>query len=705
MGNISSVIRGIATDRQFLILILFLASMNASVFLDLVFYRQVLGLVALTLLPGYLIARSLRLDRFGKLKGSLISFGLGLSFLMFFGLFVNIAYFSMGYVTPLDSASLTVSMSITLVFLFLIARRRCGGKVFPTFSLTGQIRQHMNVRFLFPIIFPLLAICGTQLIDATSNNLVLLALLFLIIVYSISLIISKPKNPSVYPFSLWMISLASIFMLSLRSDHILGYDVYWEYQISDMTLRAFHWIPASRYGPLNANLSVGLLPAMFSSVSGVNLEYVYKTIFALIFSITPVIVFAAIKGYLGSRFAFAASLFFVFQSTFAFVSQSSPRTAIALVFFALAIMILFEKRVEKSKRMLLAIVFMSAVMFSHYATTFIFLIILVAVTLESALHFKRLPSRQRVMGFTLPLLFFAMIFFWYGEVTGPAFAQGVRTVQEAFENLGSFFLLESRHEGTMRVMGVGVTSIPDMLYSIDYYLMAAVIGFGVLGLTYRMISKRKVHDEYAKNVNRSLTVMMIVCSSLLVGMILLPAVSNEYTMDRLWTQMLILLSGAFVLGCIFLSANKRRRATLLIAILLIVHFSVASGLAHQSYGIPKSMVINSNGPEFSHFYIRNDEIAGAEWLGAHMDKDKMVFTDFDTSARVAVFGKIPRDWYTETYFSRGDSLQGEYLFLGYYNVAKAEVNTGEQFKRLAEFQGVLDECSLVYDNAGSRAYI
>ena len=704
MESFASTVRKLATDWQLAATVLVLASTGVSVLLNLSFYRQVLGFGTFTLLPGFLIVRILRLNGLGLLKKSLLSLGLGVGSLMIFGLIINTAYMFVGYMTPLGSMSLTISLGVVVIVLFLLAYKRCDGEVFPRFWVSRFLRRGWNAKLLFPITLPILAIAGTQLMNATNNNLVLLLLLFLLIGYGVFLLVQRPKNRYLYPFSLWMISISSILILSLRSQHIIGYDVHWEYQISAMTLQSLHWAPSQMYGPLGGNLTVGLLPAMYSSLLGIEIDYVYKAILALLFSITPIIVFASARDHLGNRLAFAASLFFVFQGTYAFVSQSSPRTAFALVFFALAIMVLLDRDIRKSKKTLLTILLMSLVMVSHYATAIIFLIILAGVYLGRRVPLKSLSRYERIVEGSLPVLYFAMIFFWYGQVTGSAFTQGVDVFQTVFRNLGRFFLLESRHEGTMHVMGAGVSSVPDMIYSVSYYVIAIIIAIGVLSLTYSMISNRKSRRILSRKPSPNLTVMMMVCSGLLAAMILLPRLSTEYTMDRLWTQMIIILSGAFVVGCAFLSLGRQRVAIILVATILVFHFFAASFVIHQAYGVHKSMVFNSDGPDYSHFYVRTEEVNGAEWLGRNMNRNLSVFTDFDTGARVAAYGNVSRDWFTMTFFDRNDSLENNYLFLGYYEVVLGQVYTGETFVDLEHYRERFDATNKVFDNGGVEIF-
>lgn len=702
-GKSKQKLKKLIGDWQLVATISFLGFVVSFILLDAFPFRQILGFLAYTFLPGFLIVVALRLNHVGILKKLLLSVGFGVAFLMFTVLLIDTTYYALGFRTPLSTQSLTFSLSPIVFVLFLVAHRRSKGNVFPVNLLRGFLESRKITQFLFPLLLPILAVAGTEIMNTTGNNVLLLLLVFLIISYSLALFIRKPRYGFVYPVSLWMISIASILMFSLRSSHIIGYDVYWELQVSQLTLDSLHWTPSSLFGPVGANLTVGLLPVAYSSLLGIDLEYIYKAVFAFIFSVTPLVVFAFTRDFMRDRFAFAASLFFVFQSTFAFVSQSNPRTAIAILFFALAVLVLFDPHIRKSKKSLLAILLISSIIISHYTTTFIFLIILFGVYLGSLLPFRWMSSSERILRKSIPILGFALMFFWYGQMTGPAFTTGVKSFEIIFENLGRFLLLESRHEGTVLIMGVGANSIPDILYSIDYYVMAVVIGIGFFGLAHLVVSKRGHLKNLVKGQNSNLLVMMGICSALVGTMIALPLASTSYTMDRLWTQMLVVLSGAFVIGCVFISRNRRRLAFSLIVILLFVHFLTSGYLVHQAFGVHKSIVFNSDGQEYAQFYIHEEEIVGAQWLGDNMNPELRVFTDFDGPKRL-FYGRVPGDWSTSTFFSSGRSANGNYVYLSYYNVVWGKVSVGSEYRDISDFPLAFLSSSKIYDNGGTIIY-
>ena len=70
-----------------IISILFITDM--AILLDIPFVRQIFGFVFLMFFPGLLILQILKLDKIDSLEKFILSWGLSISFLMFFGLLVN----------------------------------------------------------------------------------------------------------------------------------------------------------------------------------------------------------------------------------------------------------------------------------------------------------------------------------------------------------------------------------------------------------------------------------------------------------------------------------------------------------------------------------------------------------------------------------------------------------------------------------------
>ena len=88
--------------------------------LNIPFLRQIIGFIFLTILPGLLILQILKLNKMGLTEKFVLSVGLGVSFLMFFGLLVNNLSLYFGYETPLATIPLLISFNLAFIGLAII---------------------------------------------------------------------------------------------------------------------------------------------------------------------------------------------------------------------------------------------------------------------------------------------------------------------------------------------------------------------------------------------------------------------------------------------------------------------------------------------------------------------------------------------------------------------------------------------------------
>ena len=181
----------------FIISILLLTDL--AILLDFPFLRQVFGFLCYTILPGALILFILKLNKIGFTEKIVLAVGLSIAFLMFFGLFINSVYPLFGYNTPLSTNSLIISFSVIILILAIIAYVRNRGASFLNLS-DFKLNTKEKAFLLVPAFFPLLSILGMRLMNTTDNNVMLMALLFLIPAYAIFIAVKHTQVPDrVYP--------------------------------------------------------------------------------------------------------------------------------------------------------------------------------------------------------------------------------------------------------------------------------------------------------------------------------------------------------------------------------------------------------------------------------------------------------------------------------------------------------------------------
>lgn len=597
--------------KLFASIILALCITDLAILLNIPFLRQILGFLFLTILPGLLILQILKLDKIGIVEKFVLSVGLSVSFLMFFGLFIDKLYFSLGYTIPLSTISLVVSFSAAMIILCVIGYKT---KTFEkSFIKTNKNwLQNLNLStsekafLVVPILFPALSIFGTHVMNTTDNNAILIFLLFLIPIYVVFMSFFNHRIPKrIYPVTIFLISISLILLWSLRTNHPIGIDTQVEYHFFQMTFRSLHW-SISEYSILNACLSITLLPTIYQSILNVNSEYLFKLLYPLIFSLSPLVVYVLSKKYVGEGYAFLASFFFMSQKIFIWATANA-RTVLAVFFFALAIMVLFNDGIDTLKKRILFMTFMASGIVSHYSTTYLFFFIILTSWLLMEI-FVKIYTFKKIISITLVFLFFGLIFFWYSQITVAAFNTGVQFFGETFLNLNEFFVAESHsgHPETLLGKDIMQKGIPHKLEFVSTWAIFVLIGIGVLTLLKKhkkMVSFSNLEnlkpDFLKRKFDVGYFVLMLACSGVLVGAIAIPHALLHYDTGRWFAVPVIVLSVILIIGGIALSKYLRVRPYLLILLVIIPYFFCCSSTAliYQAFDVPRSIILNSDGGE------------------------------------------------------------------------------------------------------------
>jgi len=369
--------------EYFIFIITILLLTDLTILLNTPFLRQIFGFFFLTLLPGLLILQILKLNKLEYTEKFVLSVGLSISFVMFFGLLINNLLFGLGYKSPLSTVPLLICSNLATIIAILVVYLMNKNTDFslPNFNLSMTEKAFLIV----PVLFPALSIFGMHIMNTTDNNIILMFLLFLIPIYVAFVCFSNHKFPKrLYPVVIFLISISLLLLFSLRSNHIIGRDTHAEYYLFQTTLSNLHW-DIFGHSSLDACFSISLLPTIYQLISNLPSEILFKILYSLIYSISPLVIYIISKKYVGELCGFLASCFFMFQVIFLFTA-SHARANLAILFFALAMLALFSDKIEPVKKRILFIVFMASCTVSHYSTTYISLYLLINVMIPMPMN-------------------------------------------------------------------------------------------------------------------------------------------------------------------------------------------------------------------------------------------------------------------------------------------------------------------------------
>ena len=164
-------------------------------------------------------------------------------------------------------------------------------------------------------------------------------------------------------------------------------------------------------------------------------------------------------------------------------------------------------------------------------------------------------------------------------------------------------------------------------------LMQLLVFIGIIGLLF--IKKKKTNDiQY-----------IILCVSgifLLALVIVLPSISIEYGLLRLFQQLLFLLSLPIVMATsilfIFLKGSKRIYAITLFAVILFL--TLTGFISYITGGYYPQMTLDNKGLYYDAYYTHKEDVYSALWLEKNRKIDAPIQSDLSGSAKLLTYGNI-----------------------------------------------------------------
>jgi uncharacterized membrane protein len=169
-----------------------------------------------------------------------------------------------------------------------------------------------------------------------------------------------------------------------------------EYYFSNGVLMNSYWnfsVPQI----LNSMLSLVIIVPIFSKISGTSAVNIFKVIYPIIFSFVPLGLYSIFKGQTNSKIAFMGC--FIFISVFMFFLEMPylARQEIGELFVVLMIMLMVSKKINKKTLTILTIIFIPALLVSHYSLDYIYIFLLVCTFLIISLRNLNLSHKHPIL--------------------------------------------------------------------------------------------------------------------------------------------------------------------------------------------------------------------------------------------------------------------------------------------------------------------
>jgi uncharacterized membrane protein len=715
---------------------------NVSVLFDVPISRQVFGFTFLTILPGLLLFQFPKIRETPLLEKIVLCWGVSIAFVMFYTLLINGVLPELGNAAPLSSSTLLFSFDCALlVLVILLYRTKNTATVhLPRFQITNS----SVYLYAIALFFPLLSVIGSYINNVTNDNAVLLILFFLIPAYVAFVCLSKKKRPkSLYPFAVLSISLSLLLLVSLRSSHIIGADLNLEYYQYVSILGDHSMVLGPSLQSLSSLYAGGgsiALPVAYQLILGMDREVLFKSIYALLFVLVPLMVYLISTRYVEERYALIASFVYMAEAEFIGANYDS-RTTIAILFFACAFVVLFSSRKTPTSGRLLFIVFVAAGIISHYATAYLFLFMMAIAVIILAIVRQRKPLSAKI---DAPILFlyFSIMFLWWAFITASsAIYYGVQFVQNSLIGvLFDFFTLGARSNDTQALFGAGIGQ-KTVAAQTEFVLTWALFACVAIGLIVLILKRKEMTTVYGGSRPSFLRTQFeadYFAFALAAGGILLLAVvvpnGGFYSLQRTYFFTMTILSVFFVIGVIVLAnwstrflgvirttwkkytspeqnvtlsrgaPSIRPHLALLVAMIILVpYFVCVSGAFYSIEGAPRS-VLDSQGITYLELYIHNQDADAAKWIGVFGNNATVSAADAYGKNRLVSEGHISADRIDASSF-QNNVTSTQFIYLYYANVVQQKYIVNNTAFNLADHSIVYSNKSRVYDAGASQAYL
>ena len=629
--------------RNFLLLVLIVQlTQYVSAFFDVPIIRQVAGFLCLTVLPGFVILQLIGLERLSRLETVLFSVGFSIAFTMFGGLVLNQFGVLLGIANPLSLAPLLVFLNgVVLIGAVLV------------YLKTDNREIDLSLRLNWsPIVIPvalvlIFSIVGAVVVSLFQNNAILLLMIGMIAVLLVVSVVFRKLFPAkLYPVLIFIVAVALIYHSSLLTRYVVsfGSDATSEFFVSKTVADAGRWGIVVPYwddltGRTNAMLSVTILPAIYSKVLNLDMVWVFKILFPLIFAFVPVGLYQFWQNYIGKKYSLLATFLFMSLVTFYTEMLGLNRQVVAELFLVLLLLVIFNEKMKSAPKIACFTFLSLGLVTSHYAIAEIFLFFMLLLFAFSVV-FKR-PRRRLTL--SMLLLFLSIMFAWYIYTSGSTtFNSFVQYGDSIWSQLGDFFNPGSR--GTTVLRGLGFEQTPSVWNTAGRafaYATQLLIVIGFLGLL-----TKKVRPSFDKDYLTIGLVAMI----LLAALILVPGLAESMNMTRFYHVLLFILAPFCVVGAEFITTViLKRKAELSVLLLLLAvlvpYFLFQTDFVYevartQSWSLSLSEYRLSPVTKYVQLgYTDGFSVSGARWLSKNVPL-RRIYSDYQSLAALMLTGSI-----------------------------------------------------------------
>jgi len=518
--------------------------------------------------------------------------------------------------------------------------------------------------FIF-FLLPFLSIVGS-IAAWFGNNVILLIMIFLIAVLFCTLtIMGKRVSELLFAIAIISIGISLVWHTTLISTQIVGYDNHLEDYLFRVTSQTGHWnanafVMTPDYNNYNSMLSITIFPTIISLVTGIDGVWIFKFIYPFIFSFAMLILFLAFKCRIGKTRAFLSVFFIMSISAFFSEVPMAGRQEIAEVFLALIIFLFLDNEIGIRLRFILYMFSTTGLVFSHYGTSFEFLLIMVGGWLLMQFFSRKKIGSNEIPIFKWISFFSFVLILWYFLLAPMGPLYNFVSLASSIVNRFATDLLNpiSRDPSVLAGLGLGSYTSLHMIGSAFFLLTELFILIGVVKF-FRSTDK----------LGKEMTFMNLSALGVLFAGIVVPFFAQAFNMTRLYHIALFFLAPACIHGCEaafnafakgigglyarilglgHVTVFSKRSFLPLVSVILVFLFLFQVGFIYEITGIEVSSTALS-AQKIDKVVLYNSvttyaEVFSAKWLRSATSEASLIYADYPAKMHVLTsYGMLLRD--------------------------------------------------------------
>ncbi|WP_156391049.1 MULTISPECIES: DUF2206 domain-containing protein [unclassified Nocardioides] len=406
------------------LLVLAIAQAVVALDLDLPVVRPAIALVTFLGLPTLLLHRRASLTADTPYARLSYAFGLSLLGLLVGGLVLDTVLPWVGIDRPLAPAPLAVAWLLIDAALLLW---RQDVPLVEADVVRTTYRRVVDARLeLAPALGSLalvLSVLGAVRLNNGAGGGVALVAELLAAAALLALLQGRAPRRVRDVLTLGLVAAGLLLATSVRGWSITGHDIQAEFLAFRLTNEAQAWDMSALPSAYNACLSVNILPTVLVQTTGLPGELVFKVLLQLVFATVPVLTYLFSRRFVSRRLALVAAILTMAFPTFFTDMPYLVRQEVAFFFLALMLLAATEPGRTRLRSRLLVLTFGIGVVLSHYSTTYVLLMAMVAALLGLGLLSVRKAGRVRREPLMLlhPLVVVGLVaatLAWAGPITG-----------------------------------------------------------------------------------------------------------------------------------------------------------------------------------------------------------------------------------------------------------------------------------------------